>query len=290
MLHELCVSQTCRIQSPPESIVDLSSIPAASAGVFKGLQGLAWPIFLTSTPEGMRQTVLLPSAALLQTCICATYSPGSPALPPKAYANLQGSTGGTNQKRMAAQWPALKKSKISQTVFTLDPCALRPFHVHQRADGLLYVISGEVDPPTRIQSPLCVHSFTCTAVSMAFVFSRMCWSTLLPSCPTPKEQYGEVACSGFKGSCSPLGGHSGVQAHPLQQPETTQESMRLCLRGGVAYCAGSKFVVGFVTEENKPVVNEISTGASAVFPVGALLPSLWRPLSAALTQHCHKHP
>ena len=36
--------------------------------------------------------------------------------------------------------------------------------------------------------------------------------------------------------------------------------------------AGSKFVVGFVTEENKPVVNEISTGASAVFPVGALLP------------------
>ncbi len=55
---------------------------------------------------------------------------------------LQGSTGGTNQKRMAAQWPALKKRKISQTVFTLDPCALRPFHVHQRADGLLYVISG----------------------------------------------------------------------------------------------------------------------------------------------------
>ena len=55
---------------------------------------------------------------------------------------MQGSTGGTNQKRMAAQWPALKKRKISQTVFTLDPCALRPFHVHQRADGLLYVISG----------------------------------------------------------------------------------------------------------------------------------------------------
>ena len=45
---------------------------------------------------------------------------------------------------MAAQWPALKKRKISQTVFTLDPCALRPFHVHQRADGLLYVISGEL--------------------------------------------------------------------------------------------------------------------------------------------------
>ena len=55
---------------------------------------------------------------------------------------MQGSTGGTNQKRMAAQWPALKKRKISQTVFTLDPCAMRPAHVHQRADGLLYVISG----------------------------------------------------------------------------------------------------------------------------------------------------
>ena len=39
---------------------------------------------------------------------------------------------------------ALKKRKISQTVFTLDPCAMRPAHVHQRADGLLYVISGKL--------------------------------------------------------------------------------------------------------------------------------------------------
>lgn len=33
--------------------------------------------------------------------------------------------------------------------------------------------------------------------------------------------------------------------------------------------AGAKFVVGFVTEDNKPVVNQISTGASAIFPQGA---------------------
>ena len=34
--------------------------------------------------------------------------------------------------------------------------------------------------------------------------------------------------------------------------------------------AGARFVVGFVSEEGKPVVNEISTGASAIFPVGEL--------------------
>ena len=56
--------------------------------------------------------------------------------------SMQGSTGGTSQKRMVSQWPALAGRKISQTVFTLDPCALRPAHVHQYADGLLYVISG----------------------------------------------------------------------------------------------------------------------------------------------------
>lgn len=32
--------------------------------------------------------------------------------------------------------------------------------------------------------------------------------------------------------------------------------------------AGAKFMVGFVTEDGVPVNNEISTGASAVFPVG----------------------
>ena len=57
---------------------------------------------------------------------------------------LQGSGGGTSQKRMVGQWPALKGRKISQTVFTLDPCAMRPAHVHQRAAGLLYVISGKL--------------------------------------------------------------------------------------------------------------------------------------------------
>ena len=34
--------------------------------------------------------------------------------------------------------------------------------------------------------------------------------------------------------------------------------------------------MGFVSEEGKPVVNEISTGASAIFPVGEL--SLRKPL------------
>ena len=65
----------------------------------------------------------------------------------------QGSSGGTNQKRMAGQWPALKGRKISQTVFTLDPCAMRPAHVHQRADGLLYVISGELDIILAVMQP-----------------------------------------------------------------------------------------------------------------------------------------
>ena len=36
--------------------------------------------------------------------------------------------------------------------------------------------------------------------------------------------------------------------------------------------AGARFVVGFVTEDNKPVVNTISTGASAIFPQGARAP------------------
>ena len=34
--------------------------------------------------------------------------------------------------------------------------------------------------------------------------------------------------------------------------------------------AGARFVAGFVSEEGKPVVNEIGTGASAIFPVGEL--------------------
>ena len=69
--------------------------------------------------------------------------PSPPCSPDSSQTALQGSGGGTSQKRMVGQWPALKGRKISQTVFTLDPCAMRPAHVHQRADGLLYVISGK---------------------------------------------------------------------------------------------------------------------------------------------------
>ena len=70
--------------------------------------------------------------------------PCLPHSPDSSQGALQGSGGGTSQKRMVGQWPALKGRKISQTVFTLDPCAMRPAHVHQRADGLLYVISGKL--------------------------------------------------------------------------------------------------------------------------------------------------
>ena len=55
---------------------------------------------------------------------------------------MQKSDGGSRSLRMAAQWPALQGQKISQTVFTLEPCAMRPAHVHPRATGLLYVVSG----------------------------------------------------------------------------------------------------------------------------------------------------
>ena len=50
--------------------------------------------------------------------------------------------GGSRSQRMVAQWPALAGQKISQTVFNLEPCAMRPAHVHPRATGLLYVVSG----------------------------------------------------------------------------------------------------------------------------------------------------
>ena len=55
---------------------------------------------------------------------------------------MQKSDGGSRSQRMGAQWPALAGQKISQTVFTLEPCAMRPAHVHPRASGLLYVVSG----------------------------------------------------------------------------------------------------------------------------------------------------
>lgn len=103
---------------------------------------------------------------------------------------------------MLGQWPALDGQGISQTVFTLDPCALRPAHVHPRATGLLYLISGE---------------------HLALV------------APSPW-----LPCH-FECSCDTL--------------------CLLC-------CPGTRFVVGFVTEDGVPVTNEISTGASALFPIG----------------------
>nr|QOL01129.1 putative extracellular protein CSOL_053 [Pseudococcomyxa simplex] len=84
----------------------------------------------------------------------------------------QKSEGGSRQQRMLGQWPALAGQGVSQTVFTLEPCAMRPAHVHPRATGLLYLISG------------------------------------------------------------------------------------------------AKFMVGYVTEDGAPVNNEISTGTSALFPIG----------------------
>ena len=80
----------------------------------------------------------MPFLPAQKQCMCPPHSPDS------SLSALQGSGGGTSQKRMVGQWPALKGRKISQTVFTLDPCAMRPAHVHQRADGLLYVISGKL--------------------------------------------------------------------------------------------------------------------------------------------------
>ena len=88
-----------------------------------------------------------------------TLEPCADGLVTQLMLSMQGSTGGTSQKRMVSQWPALAGRKISQTVFTLDPCALRPAHVHQYADGLLYVISGIMTfPPRHDAEPHCVSS------------------------------------------------------------------------------------------------------------------------------------
>ena len=50
--------------------------------------------------------------------------------------------GGTSSPRMLEQWPTLAGYGIAMTVFDIDGCALRPPHVHQRASGMLTVISG----------------------------------------------------------------------------------------------------------------------------------------------------
>eukprot|EP00884_Botryococcus_braunii_P015712 jgi/Botrbrau1/2824/Bobra.0125s0033.1 len=52
------------------------------------------------------------------------------------------SPGGLSQPRQLKQWPALNGMGISQTYFKLEPCAMRPPHVHMWATGLLYVIKG----------------------------------------------------------------------------------------------------------------------------------------------------
>lgn len=69
---------------------------------------------------------------------------------------MQRSDGGSRSQRMVAQWPALQGRKISQTVFTLEPCAMRPPHVHPRATGLLYVVSGGA-APTGLPRVPCMH-------------------------------------------------------------------------------------------------------------------------------------
>lgn len=76
----------------------------------------------------------------------------------RALALAQKAEGGSRQQRMLAQWPALAGQGISQTVFTLEPCALRAPHVHPRGTGLLYLISGEPFKYLLIQSGL--HCFS----------------------------------------------------------------------------------------------------------------------------------
>ncbi|KAL6779116.1 hypothetical protein ACKKBF_B18695 [Auxenochlorella protothecoides x Auxenochlorella symbiontica] len=53
------------------------------------------------------------------------------------------SVGGVSQRRTAREWPALEGLGISQTSFTLEPCAVRSPHIHQNAAGLLYAINAE---------------------------------------------------------------------------------------------------------------------------------------------------
>ena len=45
--------------------------------------------------------------------------------------------------RTATYFPALTGMGISQSAFTLAPCALRSPHIHQRGSGLLYAHDGE---------------------------------------------------------------------------------------------------------------------------------------------------
>ena len=48
----------------------------------------------------------------------------------------------TTSLRTVTYWPALAGMGISQSAFTLAPCAIRSPHIHQRAAGLLYAYDG----------------------------------------------------------------------------------------------------------------------------------------------------
>ncbi|KAK9795842.1 hypothetical protein WJX73_000683 [Symbiochloris irregularis] len=62
----------------------------------------------------------------------------------KGLGSLPNTSASTSSSRMLGQWPALSKQGISQTLFTLGACALRPPHYHLRATGLLYLINGTI--------------------------------------------------------------------------------------------------------------------------------------------------
>ncbi|KAK9815559.1 hypothetical protein WJX72_005714 [[Myrmecia] bisecta] len=49
---------------------------------------------------------------------------------------------GVRTKRSTTEWPALTGLGLAQTVFTLQPCAARVPHHHQKASGLLYAFNA----------------------------------------------------------------------------------------------------------------------------------------------------
>ncbi|KAL3135207.1 hypothetical protein ABBQ38_006290 [Trebouxia sp. C0009 RCD-2024] len=50
--------------------------------------------------------------------------------------------GSSTSLRTSTYWSALTGMGISQSAFTLAPCALRSPHIHQRASGILYASDG----------------------------------------------------------------------------------------------------------------------------------------------------
>lgn len=55
---------------------------------------------------------------------------------------LQTGASSTTSLRTVTYWPALAGMGISQSTFTLAPCAVRSPHLHLRASGLLYAYDG----------------------------------------------------------------------------------------------------------------------------------------------------